>query len=527
MAIPPSRNVGDAGHTTDHNSITAELTAQAALIAGKAESSHAHAGTDISSGTVPAARLGSGSSITTKYLRGDNTWQTISTDLIDHTHAATDLVSGFVSTARLGSGSASSATFLRGDGEWATPTSTSAPGAPTLLIAAGNSTSKVRARADVVCDGTNDAAQINDAIVAATNQITTNTAAVRYGSITLADGVYVLNGPILIPARGFTLAGSGYGTVLMKAASFTDAGRGTPDALIKMANTTVSNGAGQIQIRDLHIWGTARTGAYGSGNATGSPVGGIYLEITGDNNDYDTYGLPIGGPDPSDNWSSITRVRCHAVTSGIHWTSTDGMRGVSVTDCAAHNLEDGGSALHVNASDARIIGWKSGSGGAANATGIKAAGGNTVLVGCKTSFFNNSGGVGMDISSSRCMLVGCEAQDNNIGIRSSAVHTVISGGRVDNQVAGMTTGLDLTGATTFMVSGIQVQTRGSGAYTNGINLPDSSTWGFIDAMVDPGGSITRPLAKDGTNITTSGGIPTNMEARVLVVGTGTLRGDQS
>ena len=33
---------------------------------------------NISSGTVAAARLGSGSSISTKYLRGDNTWQTIS-----------------------------------------------------------------------------------------------------------------------------------------------------------------------------------------------------------------------------------------------------------------------------------------------------------------------------------------------------------------------------------------------------------------------------------------------------------------
>lgn len=33
---------------------------------------------NVSTGTVAAARLGSGSSITTKYLRGDNTWQTIS-----------------------------------------------------------------------------------------------------------------------------------------------------------------------------------------------------------------------------------------------------------------------------------------------------------------------------------------------------------------------------------------------------------------------------------------------------------------
>ena len=35
-------------------------------------------GSNISSGTVAAARLGSGSSITSKFLRGDNTWQTVS-----------------------------------------------------------------------------------------------------------------------------------------------------------------------------------------------------------------------------------------------------------------------------------------------------------------------------------------------------------------------------------------------------------------------------------------------------------------
>jgi hypothetical protein len=41
-------------------------------------SSHNHAGEDITSGTVAAARLGSGTDITTKFLRGDNTWQVVS-----------------------------------------------------------------------------------------------------------------------------------------------------------------------------------------------------------------------------------------------------------------------------------------------------------------------------------------------------------------------------------------------------------------------------------------------------------------
>jgi hypothetical protein len=40
--------------------------------------SHTHAGSDITTGTVAAARLGTGTTNDTTYLRGDNTWTTIS-----------------------------------------------------------------------------------------------------------------------------------------------------------------------------------------------------------------------------------------------------------------------------------------------------------------------------------------------------------------------------------------------------------------------------------------------------------------
>jgi hypothetical protein len=48
------------------------------LYVGDAPTAHVHAGADITTGTVDPARLGSGSSITTKFLRGDSTWQSIS-----------------------------------------------------------------------------------------------------------------------------------------------------------------------------------------------------------------------------------------------------------------------------------------------------------------------------------------------------------------------------------------------------------------------------------------------------------------
>lgn len=43
-----------------------------------------------------------------------------------HTHNSTDIVSGIIATARLGSGTASSSTFLRGDGSWQTISVTAA-----------------------------------------------------------------------------------------------------------------------------------------------------------------------------------------------------------------------------------------------------------------------------------------------------------------------------------------------------------------------------------------------------------------
>jgi hypothetical protein len=105
-------------HAASHGAGGADAVSPASI--GAAATGHAHAASDITSGTLEIGRIPAGTTSTTVCIGNDARLSDARAPLT-HSHAASDITSGTIATARLaGSGTASASTYLRGDQTWAT-----------------------------------------------------------------------------------------------------------------------------------------------------------------------------------------------------------------------------------------------------------------------------------------------------------------------------------------------------------------------------------------------------------------------
>lgn len=428
------------------------------------------------------------------------------------------------------------------------------PNQQTLFIASSTAPSYVKDRADIVCTGTADQITINEAIYASNNQYytsdsstdweatgTTNTRQtnVQYGSVQLSEGIYNLTGPIVVPARAFSLRGAGMGTVLFNAMNttgsdfdITNTGTGVPDAnsdgsnkgMIMLASGTTADNATGCQITDMFI--SCDQGRYQGDTPANNTLSGIFWYDNAAGGEPSVWGFP-GNATNADAAHHFRNVRIIDCKYGIYFTSTNGLRETYIQECRVACFSHAG--IYTSASDCRVMDTICIRSTHPSGVGYRMNAGNAVYNNCKASYVmgwqDNTGGTSNTVGfltegGGRIALYGCDAQDCYNGFRITVSDVLMTCCRADTQETS-STAFDLSSAGSLLdVTNININQRNSGTWAVGLNLPGNTVYGRVHAGV---GALTGDeVRKSGVAVTSSASLPTLMDCSIIRSGTTAL-----
>lgn len=357
--------------------------------------------------------------------------------------------------------------YLRADGTWAAPPGTGGASnalSEYILVASTDAPANLKARANYVCDGTNDHTEINNAITdAATSPY--------YTSVQLSGGHFTISSAILMKT-GVTLQGVGPGTELRASSNTaTGTGAGAYAAVIKNADVDVH----ASRVTNLWINGNGSSG--GACHAIG---------YTGATSGDSMSGRPDTNPDPDNHFDHllITNFKGTGTRHGMY-IDTD-QRGTMIKMCQMRSFSGNGIFFNSSA-DSHI---ESVHMGTVTGTGFYIAGGNVKVVNCKAYYCD---AYGFRLASGRGTLAACESQDNATGFFFDGAPYAATALTCDTSSAD---GI-VVSSSQIVITGFTVFVRGGGRYstqTNGLRIDAS---GYTDCtligQVQPA-NITNPVA---------------------------------
>jgi hypothetical protein len=347
-----------------------------------------------------------------------------------------------------------------------------------VLVASNDAPSIVKSAADYVCDGLNDQAEINAALVdAAVIPGQGGPAGGTWrGGVLLSGGRFFLGGSALMQ-NATSLRGQGKATVLMPVGLSAVTGAGANPAVIKLADTA----AHLCEVANLHINMNAAAGGAGHGINFDMTAGAA------------TSGLPDMNPDSDHSIINVSMNNAqNAARHGIWFLQDTGShnRGNMIYGCQIRLM--GGNGIRAeNASDMLISNNHM---GGSSDYGYYISGGNTMLNGNK-SYFSDTGGY--LVSSGRAMLVGCSSQDELVGFTVNGANSLLSGCMADTSQ----NALFQIGANGIVMAGCYGFVRGGGRYataTRGLYFPSAVVGCKIDMGIDPT-NVTTPFSGSFVN----------------------------